>query len=238
MELTFRNVILLLTFTLALPNLSLKAQDWEALASLGLSGYIGEYNPGNILKINSFTLDGGAKYNFNPTWGIRGSLAVIGVNGKANYTVNPGLPVIAPDEAFKSKTLVEISILPEFNFFKFEPNQSKNVMTPYIFAGVGGVLFPREKQRVGQRKTTKTSLKPVIPFGAGFKYNLKGSLSINSFISYRIAGTGSLDNYLAPMPRKDSGGVRFLDKVNSTDKYTTFQIGITYTFFKEGCPIW
>ena len=238
MKLTFRNVILLLTFILTLPSLSLRAQDWEALASIGPSGYLGEYNPDNILKFNSFSVDAGVKYNFNPTWGVRGSLAVIGINGKANYAINSGLPVISPDEAFSSKSLFEISILPEFNFFNFEPNQSKNVMTPYIFAGVGGVLFPRENQRMGQKETTKLLLKPVIPFGAGFKYNMKGSLSINSFISYRIAGTGSLDGYLAPMPRKDNGDIRFLDKVNSTDSYMTFQVGITYTFFKEGCPVW
>lgn len=232
MKLTFKNVILLLTFTLALPNLSLRAQDWEALASIGLSGYMGEYNPDNILKFNSFSVDAGAKYNFNPTWGVRGSLAVVKVNGKANYTIGPGLPVISTNEAFKSKSLLELSILPEFNFFKFEPNQTKNVMTPYVFAGVGGVLFQREKPGEGQEKITKTLLKPIIPFGAGFKYNMKGNFSINSLISYRIAGTDLLDD----VGDGWDGGV--LNKLNTADSYMTLQVGITYTFFKQGCPIW
>lgn len=222
MKFTFRDILLILAFTLALPTSTLKAQKWEAIASLGVSGYMGEYNPDNVFKFNSFAAGIGAKYNFNPTWGLRSSLAVIGIKGQNQHQNVPS------DESFISKTLFELSFLPEFNFFKFEPNQSENVWSPYVFAGVGGIVF---------QQNNKTAMKSVIPFGAGFKYNLKGSWSLDSRLTYRITRTNKLDDYAAPRPQ-DAGTVRFVDKLNSMDSYMTFQVGVTYTFFKEGCPVW
>lgn len=210
MKLIYKGIILLLLSSVYIPY-TVKAQDWEYGVSIGTSGYMGEYNLDNIFKFNSFSGSVGAKYNFNPTWGIRGNLSGIGIKWDDDQSVKG------------SKTLGELSILSEFNFFKFEPNKMKTAYTPYVFAGVGGLLFKDIKDN---------QFKPIIPFGAGFKYNLKSSFTIDTQLSYRLAGTDMLDD-------KGSGwNGGFWDKINQIDSYMTFQIGLTYTFFKQGCPTW
>jgi hypothetical protein len=180
---------------------------------------MGEYNLDKIYKFNSLSGSIGAKYNFNPTWGLRGDLSLMGIKGDGKHLKDP----VLLGGVFK-KTLKELSISTEFNFFKFEPNKKKAAYTPYVFAGIGGVVFKDKKD--------KNSIKPVIPFGAGFKYNLKGSFTLDSHLSYRLTGTDMLDE-------KGSGWTGgFFDKINEVDSYMTFQIGLTYTFFKQGCPTW
>lgn len=206
MKLVFRSIIPLLLFFVLVPLLS-KAQKWEYNIAVGTSGYMGEYNQDNIFEFNSLAGSVGAKYNFNSTWGVRGNLSAIGIEW---YDIEE-----------RNKTLGEFSVLSEFNFFKFEPNKKKAAYTPYVFAGIGTVFFNKFKD-----------IKPVIPFGAGFKYNLKGNFTIDSHLSYRLAGTDMLDD-------KGSGWTgSVFDKINEADSYMTFQIGLTYTFFKQGCPTW
>lgn len=210
MKLIFRGIVLFFLF-LTLTPITLKAQEWEFGASVGASGYMGEYNPDKIYKFNSLSGSIGAKYNFNPTWGVRGNLSMVGIKWGNGQDDN--------------KILGEFSILPEFNFFKFEPNKKKSAYTPYVFAGVGMVSFEYRKS---------TEYKPVIPFGVGFKYNLKGNFTLDSHLSYRLAGTDVLDDNFGDQPWNEN----LLKNINNIDSYMTFQIGITYTFFKQGCPTW
>jgi hypothetical protein len=137
-------------------------------------------------------------------------------------------------------TLKELSVSSEFNFFKFEPSTIKAAYTPYVFAGVGLVNFKYKKkdEKVNEggedkkKEDDKEKYKPAIIFGTGFKYNLKGNFTIDSHLSYRLAGTDILDN-------KGSGWTgSFFDKIKGADSYMTFQIGLTYTVFKQGCPTW
>ncbi len=221
MKLVFRSIIPLLLLFVLIPSLS-KAQEWEYGIALGTSGYMGEYNQDKIFKFNSVAGSIGAKYNFNPTWGMRGGLSLIGLNGKANYDA---------DRAFENKTLFEIAVLPEFNFFKFEPNKNKNSYTPYVFAGIGGRLDGMSSKKILKRA--------VVPFGAGFKYNLRGALSLNMELAYRLTADDKLDDYASGLPiNVDPNKSNIFDKINNTDSYMTFQIGLTYTFFKQGCPTW
>lgn len=215
MKLVFRGIIPLLLFFALVPLLS-KAQQWEYDIALGTSGYMGEYNQDNIFKFNSVTGSVGAKYNFNSTWGVRGGLSLIGINGNANYDVEPGLPM-----TFKSKSVIELSVLPQFNFFNFEPTKKNAAYTPYVFVGIGTMFF----KDIG-------NLKLVIPIGAGFKYNLKENFTVDSHLNYRLADTDMLDDQGSGW----KGSV--FDKIASADSYMTFQIGLTYTFFKQGCPTW
>lgn len=219
MKLIFRGIILSFLFFTLTP-ITLKAQEWEFGPSVGASGYMGEYNPDNILRFNSISGSVGVKYNFNPTWGVRGNFSGIGIKGDGQNSNDPTLV----NSSFK-KTLTELSLLAEFNFFKFEPNKTKAAYTPYVFAGIGGVLF---------NYTDNSRVRPVIPVGVGFKYNLKGNFTLDSHLSYRLAGTDVLDD--------DFGGQAWnenlLQNINNIDSYMTFQIGITYTFFKQGCPTW
>lgn len=208
MKLIYRGSIFLILFLIF--N-TVKAQEWEFSASLGAAGYMGDFNQSNILKLNmpSGTLD--AKYNFNSTWGLKGGVSGIGIKWDED----------------RGKTLIEFSLIPEFNFFKFEPNRRKAAFSPYVSAGVGAVLFDpgNEHDRGGS-----TIIRPSLLYGVGVKYNMKNSWSIKSELLYRTALTGWLDNY------SNSGYDKY--ELSRMDSYMTFQIGLTYTFFKQGCPTW
>lgn len=235
MKLVFKGIIILFLSLILIPY-AIKAQDWEYGVSVGTSGYMGEYNLDNIFKFNSVSGSIGVKYNFNPTWGVRGNLSGIGIKWDDGQSVN-------------NKAIGEVSVVSEFNFFKFEPNTKEATYTPYVFAGVGfaGFKYKKVKDPFQSRLTTQYlkekdsflnpieiigQYKPVVIFGTGFKYNLKSSFTIDTHLSYRLAGTDMLDD-------KGSGwNGGFWDKINQIDSYMTFQIGLSYTFFKQGCPTW
>lgn len=224
MKLVFRSIIPLLWLFVLIPSIS-KAQEWEYSISIGTSGYMGEYNQDKIFKFNSVAGAIGAKYNFNPNWGVRGDLSMSEIKGNGKHSKDPELV----DRVFK-KTLKELSISSEFNFFKFVPNTKRATYTPYVNAGVGVILFDPKEQH---GKAGKHIIRPTLLYGAGFKYNLKSSLSLQGELIYRTAFTDWLDSLASPQEFE-------LNEYEParTDSYMTFQIGLTYTFFKQGCPTW
>src|SRR5690606_2987961 len=105
----------------------------------------------------------------------------------------------------------ELSLVVDFNFFKWLPQRGRIVYTPYIFAGVAGMAFepknylPSSGEKVNLREL-QTEYNPTtnsapyraqalaMPFGAGFKYNLRGPWSIGVEVGYRLALTDYLDD--------------------------------------------
>ncbi len=157
------------------------------------------------------------------------------------------------------------------------------VYTPYIFAGLGVVSFdpkwyvpstsggPPQKVRLREIRTeyhVTENADPYakyaysIPFGAGFKYNLRGPWSIGVELGYRLTLTDYLDdvsgNYpLAPPPTLPANisaaqwqylayGVDPAAGLPGTqrgdgrahDSFMTAGITLSYTIFKGGCPEW
>lgn len=224
MKLVFsRGIVLVLVFFVWFP--SLKAQEWEYGVTLGTSGYMGEYNQDKLYQFNSFTGSIGVKYNFNSTWGVRGDLAMIGIKGDGKHLKDP----VLVDDVFIN-ILKELSISSEFNFFKFEPNTKKAAYTPYVFAGLGAVMFD---PKGAHEKAKKQILRPIVLYGAGFKYNLKSAWSIKGELAYRTAFTDWLDSNASQYEYESNkyGLERF-------DSYMSLQLGLTYTIFKQGCPTW
>jgi opacity protein-like surface antigen len=141
-----------------------------------------------------------------------------------------------------------------FKYFKITPKiefQTGQIVSPPAASGVltwGGVqdnmrrgyrhhgyeFYDAQIPIISSEIDSDPVTKAVIPFGAGFKYNLKGVLSLDTHISYRLAITNVLDDEFG-------GNVwhkNIFKNINNFDSYMTFQIGITYTFFKQGCPTW
>ena len=224
MKLVFRSIVPLLLLFVLIPSIS-KAQEWEYGIAFGTSGYMGEYNQDKIFKFNSVAGSMGAKYNFNPTWGVRGDLSMSEIKGNGKHSNDP----VLVNGDFR-KTIKELSLLTEFNFFKFEPSTKKAAYTPYVNAGLGAVLFDPSGIHV---RAGNNIIRPVILYGAGFKYNLKSALSIAGELAYRTAFTDWLDSLASPQ-EFDSNKY----EPARMDSYMTFQIGLTYTFFKQGCPTW
>src|SRR5690554_5650853 len=130
-----RIATLLLVFQLPLIA---AAQEWELGLQGGASGYMGDLNPENPLAFNDWAAGAFVKCNLDHTWGIRGNFAYANTfaydgNSRVQQRRERNLGFFGP--------IMEASLLVDFNFFKWLPQRGRIVYTPYIFAGVGGILF-------------------------------------------------------------------------------------------------
>jgi len=215
--------IAILLFILQLP-LMVAAQEWEVGLQGGASGYMGDLNPENPLAFNDWSAGVFVKYNLDHTWGIRGNFAYANtyahdIHSRVQQRRDRNLGFFGP--------IMEAAVLVDFNFFKWLPQRGRIVYTPYIFAGVGGIYF--DPQWEGIKKAEGVNYKNqaiTIPFGAGFKYNLRGPWSVGAELGYRLALTDYLDDVSA---RGDG---------RPYDSFMTLGITLSYTIFKGGCPEW
>ena len=231
------------------------AQEWELGLQAGASGYMGDINPENPLAFNDWAAGAFVKYNLNPTWGVRGNFTYANTsaydgNSRVKQRRERNLGFFGP--------VIEASAVVDFNFFKWLPQRGKVVYTPYIFAGIGGIWFePKwydltltERQEINLRdhQTEGVAYENraiTIPFGAGFKYNLRGPWTVGVELGYRLALTDYLDdvseNYVnvdyisnpsgAPVGTQRGDGRPY-------DSFMTVGITLSYTIFKGGCPEW
>ncbi|MGJ1367792.1 DUF6089 family protein [Sphingobacterium spiritivorum] len=268
----FYSLLVLICF---FPICNLSAQQWELGANLGTTGYMGDINPNNPLYFKS--LGGGltGKYNFNPTWGVKGGINYLHLFGSDANSSNERQ--IQRNLAFQNK-VVEISAIGEFNFFRFVPGKNKLAYTPYIFAGVAAIYHnPYVKFSTGEKydlrdlqleydaannpgKYSKFAL--AIPFGAGFKYNIKGPWTVGAELNYRVVLSDNIDNvnrnYATSMKEgieqqidplvweslADRSGNWEANKGKLRgdgrphDAYMTFGLTVTYTFISQKCYWW
>lgn len=247
------------------------AQDWELGLNFGASGYMGELNTSNPMKFNDWTLGLLVRKNLSHNWTVRLNLLRANVRGDASANDNEN---IQQQGLYFKSPLYEASLLAEFNFFKFEPSYTRVSYTPYLFAGIGGFHFqPKSYNFDGDL----VNLHPyqtegvdynrfaiAIPFGVGFKYNLRGPLTVGLELGYRIAFTDYLDDisgdYISAYDRVPSEyqlGTEALEQRKyfidpsqkatvgtqrgdgrSKDSYMTATITVTYAIFRAGCPVY
>lgn len=268
----------LLTLIIVFQFTNTHAQEWELGLQGGASGYMGDLNPENPLAFNDWAAGAFVKYNFNHTWGLRANVA------QANLFAYDG------DSRFEQRRernlgffgpVKEAALLVDFNFFKWLPQRGRIVYTPYIFGGIGGIQFEPKWYRpyVAGETPQKVNLRSVqteydandnpspyekfaisLPFGAGFKYNLRGSWSIGIELAYRLTFTDYLDdvsgNYpVSPpplpvdLPISDWRYLAYRDAASVVpgsqrgdgrpyDSFMTVGVTLSYTIFKGGCPEW
>lgn len=261
--------IALLFFAFVAPLVA-AAQEWELGLQGGASGYMGDLNPENPLAFNDWSAGLFVKYNLDDTWGIRGNFAYANTQAQDSWATDlqrksRGLGFFGP--------VMEASLLVDFNFFKWLPQRGRVIYTPYIFAGIGGILFepkwydrtaagvPEINLRDYMTEGVAYNNRAIsIPFGAGFKYNLRGPFSVGVELGYRLALTDYLDDvsgdYIATpnnLPANISvaqwqtvayGNVTGINSGTQRgdgrpfDSFMTVGITLSYTIFKGGCPEW
>src|SRR5690606_5286879 len=90
------------------------AQKWEFGIHAGVAGYIGDFNQENIFKFNDWSVAASAKYNLNPTWGLRMNFSQVNIHGddaRSKY-------IFEQERAADFSTpLTELALLADFNFF-------------------------------------------------------------------------------------------------------------------------
>ena len=140
-------------------------------------------------------------------------------------------------------TVKEFSLLLHWSIYG--SNYDDRKFEPYLFAGAGAsvVNINRDYSRInpsyfGEVSPVVTGLAvdavtptpkviPVMPLGAGLRYNLSSRLAINGEASYRLMRTDYLD------------GFSMSADPNQKDHYSSLTIGIAYKFGnkeKYGCP--
>lgn len=178
------------------------AQRFEVGAHAGGSSYLGDLNQYNPVKISGIEAGAFVKLNFNPHWAL-------GLH--YNYGRVKANDASSNNEQFRERNLSfftpmhEIGLITDFNLFDMFAYNGRRRFTPFIFAGVGTVLFePKTKYEgetyklrlyntEGQSKNYK-GYAITFPYGVGTKYKLNESWTFFSQIGFRTALTDYIDD--------------------------------------------
>jgi len=200
-------IALILVFFFAAKS---KAQVWELGLAAGGAGYVGDLNPTQPLKVSGLHLGAFVKANFDPNWAV-------------SFNYNNG-KIKADDAKSKyaqfrqrnlsfSNTLHELSFMVDFNFFDYFAGGGYSRFSPYLYTGVGAVLFsPKTTYQGTEYKLALYDTEGIdyktyalaVPFGAGVKYNFKTNWTVMANIGYRNAYTDYLDDVGDKYPDPDS----------------------------------
>ncbi len=116
----------------------------------------------------------------------------------------------------------------EFNFFDLENNPYRpfsKKYSPYIFAGIGGMILPKYELQQGGNFTSS------IPFGIGFKLKFAERLNLNLRLTNRLMladGMEGLKEFDNPPPITQSNFM-------NNDLLSGITFGITYDFWVNDC---
>ncbi|QJD94677.1 outer membrane beta-barrel protein [Mucilaginibacter robiniae] len=194
-------IIVILIFLCCVVS-KVQAQSWELGVTMGGAGYLGDLNQRNPLKVSGLATGAFLKRNFNGYFSAKASYMhaqIEGADSTSKYEQfrNRNLSFATP--------LNEVALTGEFNFLEYIPSISKNLFTPFIYAGVGAVKYNPQATYQGvvydlRPLTTEGQSKPyrqtavTLPFGVGIKYNVAGRLNLIADLGYRSARTDYIDD--------------------------------------------
>jgi opacity protein-like surface antigen len=202
----FKKLTLVLIFSFF--YFSTFAQQLEVGISAGGASYLGDLNQYDPLKISGLSAGAYLKLNFN---------SFLGLGFHYNYGKIKATDANSSNEQFRDRNLNfytplnEVSLLLAVNLFDLYSYGPKRRFTPYIFAGIGAVIFePKTKYNdqefllrnystEGQSKIYK-GYTITIPYGVGGRYKIKDSWTIFSQIGYRSPLTDYLDDVSGVYP--------------------------------------
>lgn len=220
----YKKLILFVLFLVSFLPIT-NAQRAEIGVNAGGAGYIGDLNQLNLLKLSGKNLGVFAKINFDPHWGL--GLHFNYGDIKAEDALSKNIDLRQRNLNFKT-SLNEIAFIGSFNFFDMYSPGSRKRVTPYLFAGAGGVIFkptgkyngewqPQMKLRnlstEGQQSLYR-NYSIVIPYGLGIKYKKNDNWTLFGQIGYRTTFTDYLDDVSGVYPLTSSywGGVNVSDR--------------------------
>ncbi|WP_316827202.1 DUF6089 family protein [Pedobacter miscanthi] len=205
---------------------------WEVGVMAGGAGYMGDLNQNNPLQISG--LSGGVyvKRNFNQYLGVRLNYTYGDIKADDSYSGNEQLR----ERNLRFRTsLNEFSGLVDFNFFNFNLGGGTRQFTPYLFTGVGLLVFKptvkingeryslgnlaTEGQENGYKRAVLT-----IPYGLGLRYNYKDTWSVFTELGYRTPSTDYIDDVSGRYPVNPVFVGDGQNRVNLSDP-SRYQIG-------------
>ncbi len=187
-------------------------------AGAGISGYLGDVNQTNMFRNPGFAGQVGFRYIIDSRWALHTAFTAEGISGNSAQFSNkfPGLQ----DYKFKS-TIYGLDVRGEFNFLPYgigETFKRLKRWTPYVAAGIGGVLSTTEGQINGAF---------TLPLAIGFKFKLRERLNLAAEFSMTKTFGDKLDGDI-----HDLQGIKSSFAKN-TDWYSNIIISLTYEFGKR-----
>jgi hypothetical protein len=168
----------------------------------GLSYYLGDLNPGIHFLASRPAYGVTARVNLDSRWVIKGNF----YRGKVKGDDHLGNTNDLRGLKFESK-ITDIALTAEFNFFEYYTGSRKNILTPYIFGGIGMVLFNpmadgielrsigTEGQNIGfDGRKPYNRVAFTIPFGLGAKYSINKRLCLSIEWGLRKSYTDYIDD--------------------------------------------
>lgn len=235
------------------------SQTWELGVGAGASTYTGDLNPDQPFKFSGPAAGGFVRINLDPYWAI-------GMH--YNYGRVEASDARSSRADFQQRNLKfytpmhEASAQVDFNFMEYFSGGGGKAFTPYIFAGIGGVIFnPKVKLNDEVRPLrlyrTEDQLYPyrnyaiTVPYGAGLKIRIQSNLSLNTQIGFRTVYTDYLDDVSGVYHRLNTDDADRIYLANPAldnrtygaqrgdsrkhDGYMFTQVGISYTFLCKNC---
>ncbi len=188
----------------------------NVIGDIGTNIYIAPYQP---------TFGGVFKWNKNERVALRADLY-------HSWTRSVGSSVYFPDDyqhRFRNGVVngevgIEWNILP----YNLRYKRGKgNPWTPYMFVGIGGVMFEKiQKKPDGNYKDAGYGYGVSIPFGVGYKYAINHKLVLGADLMFRYVSSDNLDY----------SDTKKLGNLNTDDWFTTIGITLTYVFGRDACP--
>lgn len=185
---------------IAIPTVTVQAQNSEIGACMGTMLYLGELNQKHPFAFDKFKLAGGLvyRYNISPRWAIKADFLfgeVSASDAKTNNGYERNLSFSSP--------ITEFSVVGELNFLQLYTSTGKNHFAPYVFAGFTVFSFDpmadyNSKSYHLQSLRTEDTLYHLtnfaIPFGIGFRFNIGRYVCIGAEWGLRYTFTDYLDD--------------------------------------------
>ncbi|MBI1227343.1 MAG: outer membrane beta-barrel protein [Bacteroidetes bacterium] len=204
-----KNIVKILALTF-LP-LAASAQHFEAGILLGGANYIGDLsnNSSNLyLKETKFAAGAFVRQNFNDLFAAKLGFNWARLSGQDANVRNDDY-IHDRNLSFRS-SILEFSLVGEFNILGYQPYALSRPFSPYIFAGIAGTKFNPKARYLGNWE----ELQPLgtegqgmegfdspykrfafaIPFGVGLKYALTDRINLGLEIGARPTFTDYLDD--------------------------------------------
>ena len=186
-------------------------QHLEVGVLVGASNYLGDLSNNSsslYLKETKPAFGGFAKYNFNHLLAVRGGVNYTWVAGRDANVSNDDF-VRSRNLSFKS-SILEFSLIGEFNFPGYQPYALSMPLSPYIFGGISFFKYtPRtryqgnwvdlqplgtEGQGMAGREGKYNLSDIAIPFGVGVKYAISDKINLGLELGARRTMTDYLDD--------------------------------------------
>jgi opacity protein-like surface antigen len=216
--------ILLLCLFVILTKVFLGQSKTEIGFNFGTAYYQGDINHSKLFYSPSLAYGLIVKYNFN-------NHLSAGINGKYGKLSGNDSDFSNPENQLRgasfSSTLIDVSILFEFNFLPYTSSgyikKNKNRFAPFIFIGLGGnYIFSS-----GGFENPIT-----IPFGLGIKYNIFERFTLGLEWSYRKTFNDQIDGVINIQDDQNT------PVIHNNDWYSFCQVFLTYKLFRDkiDCP--